>query len=214
MVPAGLTTRYRVRHADIPGALSTIEAVTHALNALEAPMNVDALLRPFEALIDGQIEGMGEDLSGQEYVRKKQKPRASFDFRGFQPCYQNQHAADSTYMRVVPRRGLEPPHLAAHGPEPCASTNSATWANDHIRLSSRCAAYCNRLQSFWEPSEGFSSPEFEDSALAGTFAAGTGAAGTASAFGTAGSSPAGAAGALAAGVDIRPRSWSAAGRVP
>src|SRR5690606_4157542 len=29
---------------------------------------------------------------------------------------------------VVPRRGLEPPHLAAHGPEPCASTNSATWA--------------------------------------------------------------------------------------
>lgn len=34
--------------------------------------------------------------------------------------------------RMVPRRGLEPPRLAAHGPEPCASTNSATWA--------RCAA--------------------------------------------------------------------------
>src|SRR5690606_26318014 len=33
---------------------------------------------------------------------------------------------------MVPRRGLEPPRLAAHGPEPCASTNSATWA--------RCAA--------------------------------------------------------------------------
>ena len=29
---------------------------------------------------------------------------------------------------VVPTEGLEPPHLAAHGPEPCASTNSATWA--------------------------------------------------------------------------------------
>ncbi len=29
---------------------------------------------------------------------------------------------------LVPRRGLEPPRLAAHGPEPCASTNSATWA--------------------------------------------------------------------------------------
>ena len=29
---------------------------------------------------------------------------------------------------MVPRRGLEPPRLAAHGPEPCASTNSATWA--------------------------------------------------------------------------------------
>ena len=29
---------------------------------------------------------------------------------------------------LVPRRGLEPPHLTAHGPEPCASTNSAIWA--------------------------------------------------------------------------------------
>jgi hypothetical protein len=34
----------------------------------------------------------------------------------------------SDYL-LVPKRGLEPPHLAAHGPEPCASTNSATWAN-------------------------------------------------------------------------------------
>ncbi len=37
-------------------------------------------------------------------------------------------AADNTSGRVVPTEGLEPPHLAAHGPEPCASTNSATWA--------------------------------------------------------------------------------------
>jgi hypothetical protein len=29
---------------------------------------------------------------------------------------------------MVPRRGLEPPHPKAHGPEPCASTNSAIWA--------------------------------------------------------------------------------------
>ena len=29
---------------------------------------------------------------------------------------------------MVPRKGLEPSRLAAHGPEPCASTNSATWA--------------------------------------------------------------------------------------
>ena len=28
----------------------------------------------------------------------------------------------------MPRRGLEPPRRETHGPEPCASTNSATWA--------------------------------------------------------------------------------------
>src|SRR5450830_92737 len=33
-----------------------------------------------------------------------------------------------TFYVLVPTEGLEPPHLAAHGPEPCASTNSATWA--------------------------------------------------------------------------------------
>jgi hypothetical protein len=34
-----------------------------------------------------------------------------------------------TFLILVPTEGLEPPHLAAHGPEPCASTNSATWAS-------------------------------------------------------------------------------------
>ena len=29
---------------------------------------------------------------------------------------------------LVPTEGIEPPHPKAHGPEPCASTNSATWA--------------------------------------------------------------------------------------
>lgn len=71
MLPAGLTSRYRVRHADIPGALSTIEAVTHALNALEAPSNFDELLRPFEALIDGQIAGMGADLYARHHLNRK-----------------------------------------------------------------------------------------------------------------------------------------------
>jgi hypothetical protein len=31
-------------------------------------------------------------------------------------------------IEVVPRRGLEPPRLAALVPETSASTNSATWA--------------------------------------------------------------------------------------
>ncbi|MNT89018.1 hypothetical protein D3C72_2296720 [compost metagenome] len=44
----------------MPGALSTIEAVVSALDILEAPAQFDALLKPFEALIDGQINAMGE----------------------------------------------------------------------------------------------------------------------------------------------------------
>ena len=58
----------------------------------------------------------------------KAKAPNLFRFSGLSALLSNQPDADPTYMRVVPRRGLEPPHLAAHGPEPCASTNSATWA--------------------------------------------------------------------------------------
>ncbi len=32
-------------------------------------------------------------------------------------------------MKMVPKRGLEPPRLAAQVPETCASTNSAIWAH-------------------------------------------------------------------------------------
>lgn len=53
-------SRYRVRKAPEPGALSTIEAVVQALNALEGEGRFDELLRPFEALIEGQIQAMGE----------------------------------------------------------------------------------------------------------------------------------------------------------
>ena len=54
-------SRYRLRKAPGPDALSTIEAVTYALNTLEAPQTFDALLRPFDALIEQQIAAMGED---------------------------------------------------------------------------------------------------------------------------------------------------------
>ena len=40
---------------------------------------------------------------------------------------------------MVPRRGLEPPLLAEHGPEPCASTNSAIWAGG-AHVSGRAGA--------------------------------------------------------------------------
>lgn len=52
-------SRYRLRKAPEVGALSTIEAVVGALNALEQPASFDALLAPFEALIEGQIRAMG-----------------------------------------------------------------------------------------------------------------------------------------------------------
>ena len=61
-LPEGLVSRYRLRKAPLPGALSTLEAIVAALNGLEGSARFDALLRPFEALIDGQIEAMGADV--------------------------------------------------------------------------------------------------------------------------------------------------------
>lgn len=55
------SSRYRLRKAPGPDALSTLEAITHALHTLEPDHSFAALLRPFEALIDGQIAAMGED---------------------------------------------------------------------------------------------------------------------------------------------------------
>jgi len=56
----GGVSRYRLRKAPGPGALSTIEAIVQALETLEAPTSFEPLLRPFEALIEGQIAAMGE----------------------------------------------------------------------------------------------------------------------------------------------------------
>ncbi|WP_248737994.1 tRNA-uridine aminocarboxypropyltransferase [Pseudomonas sp. MWU12-2029] len=57
----GGVSRYRLRKAPGPGALSTIEAIAQALQTLEAPASFDPLLKPFEALIEGQIAAMGEE---------------------------------------------------------------------------------------------------------------------------------------------------------
>lgn len=60
-LPEGAVSRYRLRKAPGPGALSTLEAIVQALEILDAPTSFAPLLRPFEALIEGQIEAMGED---------------------------------------------------------------------------------------------------------------------------------------------------------
>ena len=58
----GAVSRYRLRKAPGPGALSTVEAIVQALQVLETPASFDALLTPFEALIEGQISAMGEEV--------------------------------------------------------------------------------------------------------------------------------------------------------
>lgn len=68
-LPAGLESRYRLRKAPMAGALSTLEAIVVALEALEAPQSFAALLQPFEALIDGQIAAMGETTYQRNHGR-------------------------------------------------------------------------------------------------------------------------------------------------
>ena len=58
----GGVSRYRLRKAPGPGALSTIEAIVQALETLEAPSTFAPLLKPFEALIEGQIAAMGDEV--------------------------------------------------------------------------------------------------------------------------------------------------------
>jgi DTW domain-containing protein YfiP len=54
-------SRYRLRKVPGAEALSTLEAITHALHTLEPDRTFEALLRPFDALIEGQIAAMGEE---------------------------------------------------------------------------------------------------------------------------------------------------------
>lgn len=67
-LPPGAVSRYRLRKAPGPGAVSTLEAIVQALDILEAPHNFAPLLRPFEALIEGQIEAMGVDTYQRNHV--------------------------------------------------------------------------------------------------------------------------------------------------
>lgn len=66
----GGVSRYRLRKPPGPGALSTVEAIVQALQVLEAPNSFEPLLRPFEALIEGQIAAMGEEVFQRNHVRK------------------------------------------------------------------------------------------------------------------------------------------------
>ncbi|UVM06555.1 tRNA-uridine aminocarboxypropyltransferase [Pseudomonas laurylsulfatiphila] len=66
----GGVSRYRLRKAPGPGALSTVEAIAQALETLEAPTSFAPLLKPFEALIEGQIAAMGEEVYQRNHADK------------------------------------------------------------------------------------------------------------------------------------------------
>lgn len=66
----GLVSRYRLRKAPGEGALATIEAIVAALNALEGEGRFDELLKPFDALIEGQIAAMGEAAYRRNHLRE------------------------------------------------------------------------------------------------------------------------------------------------
>jgi DTW domain-containing protein YfiP len=66
----GGVSRYRLRKAPGPGALSTVEAIVQALETLEVPTTFTPLLRPFEALIEGQIAAMGEETYQRNHSEK------------------------------------------------------------------------------------------------------------------------------------------------
>jgi DTW domain-containing protein YfiP len=67
----GGVSRYRLRKAPGPGALSTVEAIVQALQTLEAPTSFEPLLRPFEALIEGQIVAMGEETFQRNHAENR-----------------------------------------------------------------------------------------------------------------------------------------------
>lgn len=66
-LPPGLISRYRLRKAPTEGALSTIEAAVNALQLIEPDTDFSSLLQPFDALIEGQIQAMGESLYRRNY---------------------------------------------------------------------------------------------------------------------------------------------------
>lgn len=61
-LPTGLSSRYRLRKAPHADALATVEAVSYALDILEPGKDFSPLLRPFDALIEGQIQAMGAQV--------------------------------------------------------------------------------------------------------------------------------------------------------
>lgn len=70
-LPAGLESRYRLRKAPAAGALSTVEAGVAALQLLEPEGDFRDLLKPFDALIEGQIRAMGAEVYRRNHLGRQ-----------------------------------------------------------------------------------------------------------------------------------------------
>lgn len=68
-LPAGAPSEYRIRRADEPAALATIEALVRALEQLEPAKDFQPLLRPFRVMVERQIEAMGAEV----YIRNHRR---------------------------------------------------------------------------------------------------------------------------------------------
>jgi DTW domain-containing protein YfiP len=65
----GEPSRYRIRKAPNAAAVSTAEAITRALSALEPGQDFTPLLQPFDALVEQQIRAMGPDTYAKHHRR-------------------------------------------------------------------------------------------------------------------------------------------------
>jgi len=60
-------TAYKIRSSSVEGGVSTLEAVVGALNYLTASSDFDQLQKPFNAMIDLQIQKMGSEVFAAHY---------------------------------------------------------------------------------------------------------------------------------------------------
>jgi DTW domain-containing protein YfiP len=72
-LPEGLMSRYRLRKAPMPGALSTLEAIVAVLNTLEDTDRFDVLLGPFETMIERQIAAMGTEVFQRNHASRQHR---------------------------------------------------------------------------------------------------------------------------------------------
>lgn len=69
-LPVGSPSQYRIRKTPDPAALSTIEAIVRALESLEPEQDFQPVLRPFNQMVQQQIQAMGEDVFRRHHRKR------------------------------------------------------------------------------------------------------------------------------------------------